>query len=792
MADQANAAGDDGWITPPEDHPVAAPPTQQQSAHQASQGDAGWVTPPKDHPTAPPIDWSDKLNEDDALKYINSLPEDQREHAKHSWADEFVHQVWAHNTPGSNAQEAALGRFLPNAAMGYMPRIEGARKWLTGRSYEMGKALEEAKERRIEAEPSTKLLETPFGDVYTSGLEKAAGVITGAAALPMARPFAGETFLPRVGNMAVNAGGYSALAGSAEGETPQERAGNALIAGGIGAVTGPAASEIIGGGARVLGAGRRLVGRSVEEAVDPQLGADRQLLEAMKASGATPEQLSQEVVPIISNVLTRRGMTQGQVADFVRRGLAGEAPADLAKDFPLTAPTIQRYLDLYQAQNPTKLNMMDLTDLLVGPGGALPMTRAGRSAFIISRHGESAENIINRQIEQPGRVADIVRQSGGGKPMDERLRDIATTLKAEEDKLYAGAKRSKTPVDLDPILSKWHADFPDTGEAHNTAMNNAVNLFYNSGYVATPKGGTRFTKLAGPIDDVDSFLSQRRKLDDMIDASYNPARTGPGRQASNLTRDLLDFRKEINGEFRAKNPLYAAADDKFSGNRTTERLLNQGADMALTMKANRYLERDFGKLTPSQQELIRVGFEQNLAERALSKQEGAAVANAFQTPAFKQVVETLYPQVGRNKTIYNRGQQLVQNLKREAVTTRTKSNIFANSNTAQTTYDLADAMRGAYTAAHAVTGDLPGMFHDVGKWLARQIGTRQSTRVIQTLSETDPAKMLEHLERLGQLSKNNDEAQIYRDLMRNTRRKILERAIIGGQVSYNNPGPVAP
>jgi hypothetical protein len=823
-------ADDSGWITPPEDHPVAQ--AAPQSAQQLSQSDSGWITPPENHPSAPPIDWSDKLGEHDALNYINGLPKEQQELARHSWADAVVH---AHPESASSEKATQFAEYLPVAGA-WLPRAVAAMRYVGGHSYEMSKALEEARQRAADVAPSTKLLETPFGDVYTSGLTKAAGAIAGTAALPMGRFLQGETLAPRAANMAINSGLYGAAEGAARGDTPEERAGNALTAGGIGFLAGPALSETIGGGARVVGAMRRYAGRAAEEAANPQLGADRQLNAAIRASGTTPEELQRQVVPDISRALANRGMTQPQINEFVRRGLGGESAVDLAKDYPLTASTIQRYLNLYKTQNPTALNMMDLTDLSAGQGAALPMTRAGRSAFIISRDGPSAEKIINRQIEQPGRVADIVQQSGGGLHFDERLKQLQTTLKAEEDAAYAAAKRNKTPVDIAPTLSKWRGDFPATGEAHNDAINNAIDLFYAEGYVPTKPNtlqqaqynlairrldrdiqkaqtagdfglvndlnmkrtgltqqlsGTQHT-VTGPVTDVDSFLKQRRKLDDMIDASYQPARNGPGQQATNLTRDLTQFRKDINDEFRAKNPDYAAADDKFSGNRTTERLLNQGADMALTMKANRYLDRDFGKLTPSQQELMRVGFERNLAERALSKQEGSAVANQFQTPAFKQVVRTLYPKVkgqkGSNK-INARGQALVQNLQREAATTRTKSNIFANSNTAQTTFDLADAMQGAYTAAHAVTGNFAGVFHDLGKWLARRIGSRQATSVIQTLSETDPAKMLSTLERLGQVAKNDNEAQIYRDLMRSVRRKTLERAIVGSGLASQSGAP---
>ena len=799
-------------------------PTTPPTSTATPQAPSNVKLTPVDHdPFAPTHDW-DKvgLTEPEALKYINGLPEDQRDTARNEWGDKVVNKTWQQGSQEGNALEGDaynMSAYIPGAHS-WMPRLAGSYRYLSGHDYEMGKALEKARMRKIESLPSPTVFSTPYGDISQSDLQNIAGGIGSAAVMPMARFIPGEALGARAGNMALNSAGYGAVEGAGQGETAEERLGNAGTGALIGGIAGPAISEGAGLGLRTAGAMGRIAGREVAAAHEPQLGADRALNSAMKEAGTTPEELAAQVIPTISKSLSAAGMTQDQIGEFVRRGLAGESPATLATEFGLSPSTVSRYINLFKKGNPTPLNMMDLTDLAKGQGAALPMTRESRSAFIISRNGEAAQNIIDRQLEQPGRVADIVQQSGGGKHFDERLKDLQTTLKAEEDAAYTAAKKTKAPVDIAPILSHARAEFPATGEAHNDTMNKAIDLFYSEGYVPTTpstlqqaqynlairnldRGIAKATKdgdmglvndlqlkktgltdqlnnstrhsVTGPVSDVDSFLKQRRKLDDMIDASKVKADTGPGQKNTNLTRDLMGLRKDLNGEFAAKNPAYAAADAKFSGNRTTERLLNQGADMALSMKANRYLARDFGKLTPSQQELVRVGFEQNIAERALGKQDGAAVANQFQTPAFKQIVDTLYPK----GAIAKRGQNMLENLKREAITTRTKTNIFANSNTGQTTFDLNNAMRGAYTAAHAMTGDVRGVLHDVQKWAARQIGQRQATKLIQTLSETDPAKMLDHLERLGKVAKSDKEAEIYRDLMRSTRRKVLERAIVG-------------
>src|SRR5262249_50208348 len=139
---------------------------------------------------------------------------------------------------------------------------------------------------------------------------------------------------------------------------------------------------------------------------NPQLGSDRAIIDAMDKAGVAPQQLQHAVVPNVSATLRARGFTDGQIAEFVRRGLDGEPATTLGPAYGLHPDTVRSYISNYRANNPTPMNIMDLTDEAAGAGRSQALTREARAAQIISRNGEAAQRIIDRQLEQPGRITN--------------------------------------------------------------------------------------------------------------------------------------------------------------------------------------------------------------------------------------------------------------------------------------------------------------------------------------------------------------------------------------------------
>ena len=203
---------------------------------------------PKPSPATPAIsnhDWgSIGLAEPKARAYINSLPPEQQDQARQDWADNAVKHAYT-SLPESvgdtiaGARRVAGSLPLPGS---WLPKVAGAADYVTSGfqhgAYDMGRAFEDAQNRYLENRPSTKLLSTFLGDIYSSGLQKAGGVLVGAGALPWGKFTEGT-----ISNAAINSGLYSGAEGLGEG---QGDASDQLAHAGKRLATGTAAGAVVG------------------------------------------------------------------------------------------------------------------------------------------------------------------------------------------------------------------------------------------------------------------------------------------------------------------------------------------------------------------------------------------------------------------------------------------------------------------------------------------------------------------------------------------------------------------
>src|SRR5690606_20455505 len=157
-----------------------------------------------------------------AKAIIDRLPEESRQRARDTWADTVVAKQRA---GGGVMQRVDDG---VRRVVGAVPGIgtwadeiaAKAGQLLTGDDYDMGVALERARTRAIEATPTTTLATLPVvGPITTGGLEKAAGTIGGALALPFGRVMEGGGVVATGVNVGANAAatGFAQGAGEAEG-----------------------------------------------------------------------------------------------------------------------------------------------------------------------------------------------------------------------------------------------------------------------------------------------------------------------------------------------------------------------------------------------------------------------------------------------------------------------------------------------------------------------------------------------------------------------------------------------
>jgi len=494
---------------------------------------------------------------------------------------------------------------------------------------------------------------------------------------------------------------------------------------------------------------------------NPDQAAVDTLAKALVNTKTTPEEIRGQVLqgpsgePLLSKELQGRGITEEHLADMIGRRLQGEPATSIAKDYPgqIAPGTIDAYVTRYQQNNPTPRNIMDIVTELRGPGGAQPLLRRGRSAFGIigDESADTAQALYNRQMEQPGRVAGIIQQSSiNGRNLEEEAQRLATTARQEETAAYNKAMASAQPVNIQPVIDEARAKFPMEGGDVSERMNKAIDLFYKGGMVEGRKDTLRYSKALKPVDDVPTYLRRRRELDQMIASSYEGGRPSP------LTRELTQFRQSLNAAARSNNADLAAADAKFAGNRSIEALIEQGQQLGKTMTPKtRQAMRDFQKLTPTQQEIIRTSFEDKMANRALDKQEGAAAANQYSTPNFSKIIEAFYPQ-SAGKDVYQRGQRILRSLNQEAIGTGTTNFVTGrgNSPTAPWTADIQSRLQAAQAAADLATGRWTKLIGNFSDWLARKIGQNAAKAELNILAETDPAKVLNYANRLDQAYKS--------------------------------------
>ncbi len=543
----------------------------------------------------------------------------------------------------------------------------------------------------------------------------------------------------------------------------------------FGLAGGFAAPNVANIGSRVrsnVESGTKFANRQIQRAQNPEQGAYQDIADQAVKADFDLQRAFQDVAPQPSAQLRGRATPAGtpfdadDMADIVSRSLSGDSAADIARDYGINQATVRNYVRNWQDANPTSRNIIDIAKEDLGSGGAMPLSNQARADMAISDDPIAAERLISRQRHQPGRTASIIEQSGvEGRNFDEEFQRLTTTAKAEEKAAYDLVRQQAKPVDIGPVIRKWRGRRIQEGGQINDTINSAIDLFFRGGMVDKGRGRVGYARAVDLIKDVPRYLERRHELDQMIAMSMKDGRKTP------LTTELTQFRRDLNNAARRNNKALRDADARFSENRTTERILEQGTEIGrrLTPQTRRGL-KEFRALTPTQQELMRVGFERKLMDDALNVREGRAAADQFGSEAFKKIVETLYPRPtsarGAARTtqqqVYNRGQALLRNLKRENITTNTTRDILSGSRTAPLQDDIEQLMEGPRAAANLATGRFGKVLEDLSTNLARRIGQKAAQERIRILTETDPAKMLIVLRRLSREAKTSADRQAYK------------------------------
>lgn len=561
--------------------------------------------------------------------------------------------------------------------------------------------------------------------------------------------------------------GTTAGVGHSEGGVGNRVEGGAL-GGTIGAVAGPLLSEVVVPvGARLYRGTRDAVSygnRAVRSFQNPEQVAIENVADRMVAAGLDPAVARAQVSPATSANLQRRGFTEENIADIVSRGLRGEPAAQIGQDYGINASTVNRYVNAYRQSNPTPMNIIDISKEVQGEGASAPLWRLGRAANSLAGDdaADAVQALMARQEGQSGRVTGMARRATGGN-------DYEQTLQAGQQRLRTEADQAYRQFYQEPDLA-----INQLGDLiEDPTFRRAVVQAQRQARVDTIARNQRAARQGGPQEPVPTVDPNTEvftpQMLDNIQRQLRIASEGfannpnNARHAQNLRQVFLDRIEDHYPTFRGIRQQYAQGLGEFG----EEGALQAGRDLTLRLgeRADEAL-RGFEQMTPAQQELFRLGFARNIQDMAANPQIGGAVANRFNTPAVREIVTRLFR---GDADLVREGQRLLRDLRREAITTKTKNDLTAGARTAELENDMGNLMQTARAGADIATGNFSNILQNLSTRLSTQLGRRGAAETLRILTETDPARLLPLLNRLARAAQTTPERQAYVSAIRQLR-----------------------
>ena len=595
-------------------------------------------------------------------------------------------------------------------------------------------------------------------------------IVGGLGSATLRAPATATTWLQGVRSAARTGAGFGAGTGLAQGEGG---IGNRLLeageSAGVGAVAAPAIGNLLI--PAVLRTGRGVVdaarygSRAVRSARNPEQAAIENVADRLVASGVDPAAVRARVSPATSANLQARGITEENIADIVSRSLRGESPTTIGQQYGISSGTVTRYANAYREANPTPMNIMDVAKEVAGEGGSAPVTRLGRAAYSLAgdESGEAAQRLVGRQETQAGRVSNIVQRSVAGGDFEATraagLANLQDEARTAYGQFYAEPDLAINQLgDLmaDPLFRR--ASIQAQRQARVEAIRRNQQARRNGQPSEPVPNVDPNTEVFSP-EMLDNIQRQLRIASEGAISNPNNAR-----HARNLREVFLDRIEEHYPTFRGIRQAYAQGQGEFGA----EGALEAGAALTTRLGApSREALRGFDQMTPAQQGLFRLGFARKLMDDAANPQVGGAVANKFNTPAVREIVERLYPRADRQ--LHQQGQRLLRDLRREATTTRTKNDVMSGARTAELGSDMGRMMEGAQAAADVATGRWGKLLENLSTRLSTQLGRRGAREVLDLLTQTDPAQLLPTLNRLAQAATTSQQRQAYVTAVREIR-----------------------
>lgn len=712
---------------------------------------------------------------------------------------------------------------------GFPGLLQTGAKLLAGEAESYDKALEETRGEQKKFDERNPYLSV--GTELVTGLATPIAGFGQMARAPANANRLQRVVQSRPGRAALMGSTYGTVGGvgHSEGGVGNRVEGGAL-GGAIGGVAGPLLSEVvIPVGARMYGGARDAVrygNRAVRSYQNPEQVAIENVADKMVAAGLDPAVARAQVSPATSANLQRRGFSEENIADIVSRGLRGEPAAQIGQDYGINASTVNRYVNSYRQSNPTPMNIIDISKEVQGEGASAPLWRLGRAANSLAGDdaADAVQALMARQEGQAGRVTGMARRATGGNDYEQTLQAGQQRLRTEADQAYSQFYQEpdlaiNQLADLmdDPVFQQATKDAIQRARVEAIKNNQKA---ARSGKPSEPlpylnKNDPQIRILQKEVRSIQDDLraARRRRQDakskserelaldeirahednltyiqreindlkndnpevfspymlDQIQRELRIASEGKlsnpnvANHARNLRQVFLDRIEDHYPTFQGIRQQYAQGLGEFG----EEGALQAGRDLTLRLgeRADEAL-RGFEQMTPAQQELFRLGFARNIQDMAANPQIGGAVANRFNTNAVREIVTRLFR---GDADLVREGQRLLRDLRREAITTKTKNDLTAGARTAELENDMGNLMQTAQAGADIATGNFRNILQNLSTRLSTQLGRRGAAETLRILTETDPARLLPLLNRLARAAPTPQQRQAYVTTIRQIR-----------------------
>lgn len=356
------------------------------------------ATPGDAEPSGPQYNFLSGTDQEEARAEIEQLPEDIQEAAWSAWGMSRVKNQRRDAEPGSLSSDDRSQRIVNSIPVigGLADEASALVAPLFGNDPNAVRAVARANRDIANQGDAEPLIETPLGDIYGSGIEKAAGAIGGSLGLP---GFGGGL----LGGAATGAvyGGGDAFARGEGGFS--ERAEDAALGAGTGAVAGGVLGGIFGRG----------------------------------GNAAARDQLAQDATTV--------GV---RVPNVAGRGAFGQGAGGVLSGMPWIGSPLVRAAQ--RARDDAGEATHRVIDRYVGAGHSNP-TQAGEAASAgiraWMRGGESGSaQLLNRVYAPVDRIMRQASLSGGGRSNMPRTRAAVTRLLAQHRAKYG--PESQLPAEI--------------------------------------------------------------------------------------------------------------------------------------------------------------------------------------------------------------------------------------------------------------------------------------------------------------------------------------------------------